>query len=169
MMARDEIDARDASGDDVLFERVLLPHRSLPPVGFLAVMALLIGLSVAIGVGFTLVGAWPVIGFFGLDIILVYVVFQMSYRSARRSEHVRLTARELAVTADDGSGGIRRAVLQPYWAQVELVLGARNRQRLLLRSHGHVMELGSFLGPDEQSVLADALQDALRRLRTAAP
>lgn len=166
MIAEAKRESPDDSGEKVVFETVLLPHRSLSPAGFLAVMAALIGLSIAIGVGFTMAGAWPVIGFFGLDVILVYVVFRMSYRAARQSELVRLTASQLEVTARDGSGGIHRAVLQPYWARVDLEPASRGHPRLMVRSHGHALELGSFLGPDEKAAFAAMLLAALRRVKS---
>src|SRR5271169_3679921 len=67
------------------FERVLLPHRSLPSRNFHLLMGLLGLISVAVGVGFVSVGAWPVIGFFGLDVALVYLAFRLNYRTPTRS------------------------------------------------------------------------------------
>jgi len=166
----DQAQAHDAanpgsSSEPVIFETVLVPYRSLPPAGFLLVMGALILVSTAIGVGFTLVGGWPVVGFFGLDILLVYLAFRISYRSARRSEHVRLTGRALEVVFDDGSGHARRAVLQPYWTRLELERVGAKRSRLMLRSHGRALELGGFLGLEQKEDLADALSDALRTAR----
>ena len=66
------------------FERVLLPHRSLPPRGFHLMMLVLGLISLAVGIGFVSIGAWPVVGFFGLDVALVYVAFRLNYRSARQ-------------------------------------------------------------------------------------
>ncbi len=74
----------------LFFERVLLPYRSLPPRGFHILMLTLSLISLAVGIGFISIGAWPVIGFFGLDVALVYVAFRLSYHSARRSETIRL-------------------------------------------------------------------------------
>jgi uncharacterized membrane protein len=70
------------------FERVLLPHRSLSPRGFHLLMAVLALISLAIGIGFVSVGAWPVVGFFGLEVALVYLAFRLSYRSARQSKAI---------------------------------------------------------------------------------
>ena len=66
----------------VFFERVLLPHRSLPPHGFYVLMGLLGVTSIAVGIGFVAIGAWPICGFFGLDIALLYLAFRLNYRSA---------------------------------------------------------------------------------------
>jgi uncharacterized membrane protein len=128
-------------------------------------MAVLIGLSVAIGVGFTLVGAWPVIGFLGVDLILVFYAFRISYHSARQRERVRLSERELEVVCFDGSTQAGRAVLRPYWAKVILEPLTQRRSRLIIRSHGRALELGSFLGQEEKTALAATLTSALGRLR----
>src|ERR1051326_3585663 len=81
----------------IFFERVLMPHRSLPPRGFRVLMLLLGLLSLAVGIGFVSIGAWPVCGFFGLDVALLYLAFRLSYRSARQSETLRLAADEFTV------------------------------------------------------------------------
>src|SRR2546421_13051288 len=73
----------------VFFGRVLLPYRSLPPRGFLVLMLLLGLISAAAGTGFLLIGAWPICGFFGLDVALVYIASRLSYRSARQRETLR--------------------------------------------------------------------------------
>ena len=154
---------------DVLFEAILIPHRSLPPVGVIAVMCALIVVSAAIGVGFTLVGAWPVLGFLGIDIILVYWAFRISYGAARQSEHVRLSADELEIVFMDASGADRRATVQSYWATAWLEPANTKQDRLVIRSHGRELELGSFLGRAEKIAFADRLNDALRKSRDSVP
>jgi len=64
---------------------------------FLIVMLAFGGLSFVAGILFVLHGAWPVTGFFGLDVGLVYLAFRINYRSARREERIRLVADALTV------------------------------------------------------------------------
>ena len=71
--------AAPASFDSLSFERVLLPHRSLPPRGFHLLILILGLISFAVGIGFVSIGAWPVMGFFGLDVALVYIAFRLNY------------------------------------------------------------------------------------------
>lgn len=153
---------------EILFEAYLVPHRSLPPIGFLVVMGLLIAISVAIGVGFALAGAWPVLGFLGIDVILVYIAFRISYGAARQSEHVRLSAQELEIVLADPSGTEKRTVLQAYWAKIDVEPENAKRVRLVIRSHGRTLELGSFLGTAEKLAFAEALSNALRDARDTA-
>jgi len=60
----------DAPLGRLFFERVLSPHRSLPPRGFHVLMLALGLISLAVGIGFVAIGAWPVFGFFGLGYVL---------------------------------------------------------------------------------------------------
>ena len=80
------------------FAAVLTPHRSLSPKGFTVLMALVCLVSFATGLLFYLLGAWPVMGFMGLDVALIYVAFKLNYRAARLYETVDLTPGALTVT-----------------------------------------------------------------------
>src|SRR5260221_5022737 len=80
-----------AADAPVLFDVLLMPNRSLPPLGFALLMAAVSLLSFGAGVTFYLIGAWPVIGFLGLDVALIYIAFRVSFRSMRASETLRLT------------------------------------------------------------------------------
>jgi uncharacterized membrane protein len=90
--------------DRLRLSAVLTPNRSLGKLGFFLVMALVCTVSFAAGIAFWLKGAWPVMGFFGLDIILFYVAFRLSYRAGRLSESVELTERRLTVRRHDPGG-----------------------------------------------------------------
>src|SRR6185437_13935069 len=85
------------SSSPILYDAVLSPHRSLPPRGFTYLMLAVAAVSFGISLFFVLHGAWPVTPFFGLDVVLVYLAFRVSYRSARLREEVRLTEDSLTV------------------------------------------------------------------------
>jgi len=156
--------APDGKASPVFFDAVLYPHRSLPPQGFLVLMLLLGAVSFAAGVSFVLIGAWPVFGYFGLDVLLVYLAFRASYRSARMHEWVRLTEDALTVERVGQRGERRRWQFQPFWLRV--VLEERDEtNRLVLTSHGRQVVVGGFLAPAERKNLAVALKDALLRWR----
>jgi uncharacterized membrane protein len=157
-------DAPEA-GAQVFLDAVLHPHRSLPPKGFAAVMAVLGGVSLATGIGFVLHGAWPVCGFFGLDVLLVYVAFRASYRSARQHEWVRLTERDLTIERVSVRGERRRWRFEPVWLRVTFEERDEYTNRLVLASHGRSLVVGSFLAPEERRRFAGSLQGALARWR----
>jgi len=156
--------SRDADASAVFFDAVLYPHRSLPPQGFVLLMAVLGAVSFAAGISFVLIGAWPIVGYFGLDVLLVYLAFRASYRSARMHEWVRLTERALSVERVSVRGERRSWQFQPFWLRV--VLEEREEtNRLILASHGRELVVGVFLAPAERKNLATALEDALARWR----
>jgi len=85
-MNNDNNSGEHAAVDPKIFSAIITPHRSLGPSGFLIFMLCLGGLSFISGVIFVSLGAWPVFGFFGLDVLLVYLAFRANYRSARAYE-----------------------------------------------------------------------------------
>ncbi len=151
----------------VFFDAVLTPHRSLSPGGFWLLMALISGVSFVSGMYFVLRGAWPVTGYFGLDVLLIYLAFKASYRSARLHETVRLTEDALVVERVSPSGRRARWTFQPYWLRVEMDDPPEHASQLTLTSHGRSLVIGAFLSPAERSELAAALRNALARSRQA--
>jgi uncharacterized membrane protein len=149
------------------FERVLLPHRSLPSRNFHMLMGLLGLVSVAAGVGFVAVGAWPVIGFFGLDVGLVYLAFRLNYRTARQSETIRLADDVFSVERVSVRGERRNWRFQPFWVKVILEERPDTSNRLLVASHGRSLVIGDFAPPAARRELAVTLRDALTRWRNS--
>lgn len=144
---------------------VLSPARSLPPSGFRWLMAIMGGLSLAIGLMFLAQGAWPVFGFFGLDVLLLYGAFKANDRAGRVRERLRLLDEAvLEVTRRLPSGRAQRWVFNAYWVRVELETKPWTPPRLALASHGRRLEIGAFLPPDEKTEIAGILRAALGRL-----
>jgi uncharacterized membrane protein len=152
---------------ECFFERVLLPHRSLPPRGFHVLMLLLGLVSLAAGIGFAAIGAWPVCGFFGLDIAALYVAFRLSYRSARQREILRLAGDDFTVERIDVYGERRLWRFQPFWLRVVLEERAGQSNRLVVASHGRSLVIGEFLGAPVRRELAATLRAVLANWRAA--
>jgi len=152
--------------DTVFYEARLQPYRSLPPKGFAAVMLVLGGGSFVLALGCVLMGAWPVTPFFGLDVGLVYLAFRLSYRSARKVEHLRLTQREFTVERVSVRGARRSWRFEPVWARLDFE-EREEQNRLAVRSHGKFLPLGAFLAPAERKRLYHELADAFARWRAA--
>lgn len=150
------------------FDAVLLPHRSLSPNGFRILMLAVFVVSLAAGVFFYSIGAWPVVGFFGLDALLIYGAFKLNDRAGRRRERVQIVGSDLIVHETVPSGRVRSATLNAYWVRVALIPLSQERVRLVLRSHGQEYVIGRFLNDDEKRSFADALSDALLQNRVAA-
>jgi len=151
----------------LFFERVLRPHRSLPRQRFHVLMLVLGLVSLAIGTGFVVAGAWPVFGFFGLDVGLVYVAFRHNYRSALGGETLRLVGDAFTVERI-GRGGERRLWrFQPFWLRVVLEERPDRSNRLLVASHGNSLVIADFLAPAARRELAATIGDALAAWRNA--
>lgn len=149
------------------FERVLLPHRSLPSRNFHLLMGILGLLSLAVGIGFVSVGAWPVIGFFGLDVALVYLAFRLNYRSARQSETLRLAGNAFTVERVSVRGERREWQFQPFWLRVILEERTGTSNRLFVASHGRALAIGDFVPPATRNELAQTIREALMRWRNS--
>ena len=159
-------EAHQADTEDTLFDAVLYPQCSLPPTAFLVLMGVVTGVSFAAGIMFTLLGAWPVFGFFGIDVLLLGWFFHLSYRRARLYETVRLTPRELTVRRVHPGGAARTWTFQPFWLRVEIDDARHRAGQLSLVSHGRRLAIGAFLNAQEKLDFAVALRRSLARLRT---
>ena len=148
--------------EPTIFSVVITPHRSLERVGFLVLMAAFGVVSFIAGVVFLIVGAWPVFGFFGLDVLLLYWAFRLNYRHASAYEEVKVTPSALTVRKVSHRGRAREWVLNPLWVRLEKIeIEEFGIERLLLVSRGKQLVIASFLGPDEKASFALALGNAL--------
>jgi uncharacterized membrane protein len=164
MTADNDFDPQMAQPE--LFSALLTPHRSLNSTGFLVLMAFLSAVSFAAGLAFLLMGAWPVLGFFGLDVLAIYWAFRINFRHAKATEEIWVTPSELRVRRVSHRGRVVEFVLNPLWVQLDQKTHAEfGIEKLYLVSKGHRVSIGSFLGPDEKASFAKALLAALQAAR----
>jgi uncharacterized membrane protein len=161
MTAGNDFDPEPAEPE--LFSALLTPHRSLNRTGFLVLMAFLTVVSFAAGLAFLLMGAWPVFGFFGLDVLVVYWAFRINFRRAKATEEIRVTPSELRVRRVSHRGHVVEWVLNPLWVQLDQKTHAEfGIEKLYLVSRGRRVSVGNFLGADEKASFAKALTAALQ-------
>lgn len=152
----------DPLDEHTLFSAIITPYRSLPGYGFVLVMMLVAGLSFVSGLFFFLIGAWPVIGFLGLDVALVYWAFRANYRSAAAYEEVTVTTSELRVRRVSHRGEVAEWTLNPLWTQLHREKHEEfGLLKLFLVSRGRKLDVASFLSPKEKEGFAAALSAAL--------
>jgi uncharacterized membrane protein len=152
----------DVPREPALFAARLTPHRSLSRAGFVLVMAVLSAISFAAGTVFLLMGAWPVFGFFGLDVLLVYWAFRANYRAAAAYEEVVVMPSELRVRKVSHRGEVAEWAVNPLWARLEYETDEEfGLQRVYLVSRGRKLPIASFLPPQEKESFASALAAAL--------
>jgi uncharacterized membrane protein len=146
-----------------LFSARLTPHRSLNRTGFVVLMAFITAVSFVAGVAFWMMGAWPVFGFFCLDVLVIYCAFRINFRRANATEDIVVTPSELRVRRVSHRGHVVEWVLNPLWVQLDQKSHAEfGIEKLYLVSRGRRVSIGSFLGPDEKASFAKALMAALQ-------
>src|SRR3954470_22972873 len=159
MTARNDIEIAEPA----LFSAQLTPHRSLNRTGFLVLMGFLSVVSFATGIAFLLMGAWPVFGFLGLDVLVIYWAFRVNFRRASATEEITVTPSELRVRRVSHRGHVVQWVLNPLWVQLDQKVHAEfGIERLYLVSRGRRVSVGSFLGAEEKASFAKALLAALQ-------
>ena len=154
-----------APAPHVYFDAELRPYRSLSPTGFMIVMGSVAAGGFFIGLAFFLAGAWPVAGFCGLEVLLIYGAFKLNFRSARRCEFVKLTDNGLEVRQIDPSGKEKSRHLEPSWISVDLDNPPKHESQLVIRNRAERITIGSFLLPGERAEIAASLREALAAYR----
>ena len=147
----------------MLFSARVTPHRSLNRTGFLVLMGIIGAVSFIAGTAFWMMGAWPVFGFFGLDVLVIYWAFRRNFRSANATEDITVTPSELRVRRVSHRGRLIEWSFNPLWVQLEQTGDPEfGIEHLYLVSRGRRLIIGHFLGPDEKASFAKALLAALQ-------
>ena len=156
----------DPGAEPTLFSAIITPHRSLSRRGFLLVMTLVGGLSFIGGMFFFLLGAWPVVGFLGLDVVLIYWAFRANYRAAAAFEEVTVTPSVLRLRRVSHRGEVAVWTLNPVWTKLDREKHEEfGLLKLYLISHGRRLAVAGFLSPKERESFAAALSAALGEAR----
>lgn len=151
--------------DRYRFRAVLTPYRALSPRGFSMLMVAVGLVSAATGLAFYAIGAWPVLGFFGLDVALIYLAFRLNYRAALRMEIIDLQPAELVVAKVTPAGQSRQWTANPFFVRVRLDEQHGGVSRLSLRSRNADVGVADFLSDPERRALAADLDLALSECR----
>ena len=162
-------DGGQAAAGPFTMDAELAPNRSLPNPAFTVLMLTLAAVSFFSGILFVSMGAWPVMPFFGLDALLVWLAFRISYRDGRLREYVRVGPREIEVTRQHPTGHVRRYCLPTGWAMLRHLNAGEHDAQVAIGSHGRWLVLGAFLSPKERDEFAAALGAAIGRARQFQP
>ncbi len=149
----------------VRFEAVIVPHRSLSPRGLRLLAGALGLLSAGVATGLWIAGAWPVIGFTGLEAALAIWLLRRHALGAQSSEILLLSDGMLRIVHVDPRGGRAEQLVETGWLRADLEERPGRTPALFVRSRGTKVEVAQALGEDEKRALASALQEALNRQR----
>jgi uncharacterized membrane protein len=151
----------------VLLDTVLKPAPPLPPRALLLILAVVASINLVFALYFISRGAWPVMPFMGLDVLLLAWAFRASVRAAQHEEHVLVTPKILQIIRRQPDRKPSETVLNPYWVRVQLDEPTGRSSELTLWSHGKGVRIGSFLPPLERASFAERLKAALHAARSA--
>jgi len=161
-------DSNRTSADEPFFRALLTPHRSLGRTGFAILMGVLLALWLLTGAFFLSKGAWPVFGFFGLDILLVYIAFRANFRAARAREEISVSRTSLDIRKTAPSGRTVAHRFNPFWARFQV---ARHEEigitGMAVEAQGERIAIGGFLNPDDRESFATAFSRALATAKAA--
>ena len=150
---------------DTVFEAVITPHRSLSRRGLRLIIAFTCTVSLGVTTMFWWLGAWPVAGFNGAEVLLAVVLLRVHALSARASEFLLLSEAELRVVRTDSQGRKSEQTLPSAWINVFLEERKGRAPGLYLTAHGQRIEVAAALGEPEKRDLAGALKTALHQWR----
>ena len=148
------------------FAATLFPHRSLSPAGFAILMGFVGVTCFVSGMLFLMIGAWPVLGFFGLDVAIIWFAFRANYRSGKAFEEIAVWPHDLLVRKISPTGKVREHRFNPFFARFRV---DRHEEfgitRMSLAGEGREIDIGSFLNPLDRESFARAFSEALTRVR----
>lgn len=156
--------ARDGH-DRPIFEAVLKPHRSIGRRGMIVAICIMLGGSAIVTSLMYELGAFPVMGFNGAEMVLAIWLYTMNMRAARASEVIRLSESSLVITRTDPRGRSVSSEYPPYWLSVQLEERPGTLPILVIVGRGVRHVIGADLGEAERRDLAEALRRAFARLR----
>lgn len=149
--------------DVELFSALLTPHRSLNRAGFVALMSVVCAVSFVGGIASVMMGAWPILGFFGLDVLAIYWAFKINFRRARAYEEISITVSELKLRRVSHRGHVMEWTFNPLWVRLDQVTHEEfGIENLYLVSGSRSVAVAGFLSPDEKASFAKALLAGLQ-------
>lgn len=149
-----------------LFAALLTPHRSLSPKAIRWVIAITCVFASIPGIAFYAMGAWPVVGLLGLDVLLLYWALTASLRDKDMFEEITLWPDALDIRHVTKKGRETALSFNPFFIRLSVVRDNEDRVTALkIVTREGETEIGRFLTPDDKASFADALGHALSRAK----
>ena len=148
---------------------VIWPYRSLSPKGAKIVMLVVGGMMLSMGLVFFLIGAWPVIGFMGLELLVLWLAFKLNFKAARRQEKILADKKRFRIERTSPDGDVNVDELPAGWLKAKLdpteppKENERHQQKIIVSTHGQSAEIGSFLHPAEKKALLPEINKMIDR------
>ena len=149
-----------------LYETVIRPHQSLSRDGFRIVMALCCTVSLVTSIVCWRLGFWPIAGFFGLDMLALFVALKVSFRRGRSFEEVAISQLQVVLARVSHRGERHEWRFNPLWTKLTRVedeeFGLRTLTLISRREHVVVARDAS---PPQREAVAQGLTRALAQAK----
>ena len=129
------------------FSRVARRNNSLTSTGRLLVFAFIFAVSIGIASAFALLGAWLILPFAGLEMLVLWLAFRHVERRAGDFERIAIAGDRVEIEVCE-AGRHESHELNRCWARL-----VGDGGRLALRSHGREYEIGRYLDDEQRLVL----------------
>ncbi len=153
--------------DEPIFAAELTPYRSLGYRGFIIFLVIAGIMSLIHIVVFLVIGAWPIVFFFGLDFILLFGAFWLNYHTAQAREEVSVSRTDVSVRKFAPSGRVIEHRFNTFWARFSI---KRHQEigivSMKISGGGRQTDIGSFLNRDDRETFAVAFARALATARS---
>ena len=146
------------------FKVTVRPNSSLSASNTIKLVCALAAISMTVGVGFALAGAWMVLPFAGLEVVAIAYAFYYIMLRSGGYESITIDGDRLIVEQFSYKLSAE-TVFQRYWARVIIREQANGRSALYIGSHGKELEFGRRFMTDEQRLaLAKELKLKLKNI-----
>jgi uncharacterized membrane protein len=141
------------------FEMVARPNSSLTAKGRVYAVVIIAAISFAVAIGFSLIGAWLVLPFAGIELLAIGYAFYYIHCHSQDYESIVIEGDQISVEKKSYKA-VSKMVFNRYWVKVLLRLTPNGDQMLSLRSHGKEIDFGrSYMTNDQRLELAKQLKE----------
>jgi uncharacterized membrane protein len=141
------------------FEIIARPNSSLTAKGRVYAVMIIAAFSLAVAIAFSLIGAWFVLPFAGLELVAVGYAFYYIHCHSQDYESIVIVGDQISVEKKSYKA-VSKMVFNRYWAKVLLRITPSGDQMLLLRSHGKEIDFGRcYMTNDQRLDLAKQLKE----------
>ena len=140
----------------------IVPNRSLTVRSATAFYLLIIVAPLTVAIVFAIAGFWPILTIAGIEVIVLGMALWWTLRKTTTRELIEIDERNVRIRKS-GPGHNEEHEFSRYWTQVRLIKPASKLwpNRLLLRSKGRSVEIGTFLTNSERRQLERRLSEVI--------
>ena len=145
------------------FEILLKPNSSLTGAARVLFLGSIFFICSVIGVGFFLVGGTMILPFAGLEIILVYLAFRLSFNWSNQKQIIILSKEHVEVRVDGLKEFFTWKEFRSF-ATFNVTKKKNEDHDLSFRSKGKEVVIGSFLNQEDKVLLKEEIFQIIQRL-----